>query len=159
MEFSDYLSLVALSVSLLAAVSSIYFNLLDRLTRVEARSEFCASNMEEDGPYSPAGILITIINHGAKPVDLEYLYFQYGKQGGSRYAETVWDGDKYGRYRLEPELGKYDQFFSDDDACIFTSEHGIRATEIYFQDSRGRRFRVKGSKRSLQAYFNTTESE
>lgn len=158
MEFSDYVSLVALFVSLVAAGFTIATKLLDRITRVEARSEFCPPNTEEDGPFSPPGVLITIVNCGAKPVDLEYLYFQYGKGGMSNYAETLWEGDKYGRYRLEPGLGKYVQFFDPDSDSVFISEDGVRATEIYFQDVRGRRFHVKGAKKSLEAYFDIIES-
>ena len=151
MEFSDYLSLLALLISIISAGWSIWLGLRDR-PHIKAESLFFPVGTEEDGPLSPAGILIRIANHGRRPVYLEYLYFQYGKKGTADYTETLWDGDKYGRCRLD-EGDKYEQFFDSDCDGIFTNEDGKRATSIFFQDSLGRRYDVKNAGENLAAYF------
>ena len=134
---------------------AIWFGVRDR-AHVKAKCEFCPANPDEDGPFSPPGILIHIANYGRRPVYLEYLYFQYGKGGTANYAETVWEGDKCGRRRLD-EGDKYEYFFDPDSDTIFTNEDGIRATSIFFQDSLGHRYNVKGARESLDAYFVATE--
>lgn len=154
MDFSDYISLLALLISTLSAGWSIWFGLRDR-AHIKAASVFFPA-AATDGPLSPAGILITIANHGRRPVYLEYLYFQYGKKGRADYAETLWDGDKYGRCRLD-EGDKYEHFFDSDSDAIFTNEEGRRATAIFFQDSLGRRYEVKNGGENLAAYFVAAE--
>lgn len=151
MEFSDYISLLALLISMISAGWSIWFGLRDR-AHIKAESVYFPAGTEEDGPLSPPGILIRIANHGRRPVYLEYLYFRYGKKGLADYAETLWDGDKYGRCRLN-EGDKYEQFFDSDCDSIFTNAEGVRATAIYFQDSLGRRYEVKNAGENLAAYF------
>ena len=155
MQFSDYISLLALFVSVTSVGFATWFGLRDR-AHVKAKCEFYPADTNEDGPLSPPGILIHIANYGRRPVYLEYLYFQYGKRGTAIYAETVWESDKYGRCRLD-EGDKYEHFFDPDSDSIFTNDDGIRATSIFFQDSLGYRYNVKGASKSLDAYFAATQ--
>jgi hypothetical protein len=157
MQFSDYLSLIALAISILSTGYSLWFGLRDR-AQIKTKSEFFPANIDEDGPFSPAGIRIRIANHGRRPIYLEYLYFQYGRSGIANYAETVWEGDKYGRCQLG-EGDKYEHFFDPDSDAIFKSADGIRATDIFFRDSLGRNYYVKGARQSLEAYFAHTEPD
>lgn len=155
MQFSDYISLIALFISMLSVGYSIWFGLRDR-AHIRTKCEFFPANTDEDGPFSPPVILIQIANYGRRPVYLEYLYFRYGKGGGANYAETLWEGDKYGRYQLD-EGDKYEHFFEPDSDTIFTNEDGIRATDIFFRDSLGRDYHVKDARESIEAYFAATE--
>lgn len=157
LQFSDYIALVALVVSMMSAGFSISFGLRDR-ARVRADSHFYAAGADEDGHWSPPGVLVRIANHGRRTIYLEYLYFKYGRAGHADLAETLWEGDKYGRCRLS-EGDKYEQFFDPDADGIFTNDEGVRATQIFFEDSLGRRYKVRGAKHSLEAYFAAMDAE
>jgi hypothetical protein len=153
MQFSDYISIIALIISMSTAVASWWFGLRDS-ARIKTTSEFWPEAHDEDAPYSSRGLRISIANHGRRVVYLEYLYFQYGPKKIASYAETLWDSDESGRTHLR-EGDKFEQFFDDDCSC-FKDDDGNKATGIFFQDSLGRRYHVKDAGRNLKAYFAST---
>ncbi|MFZ5920835.1 MAG: hypothetical protein ACOYY3_07270 [Chloroflexota bacterium] len=152
MELKDYLSIAAFALSLVSVSFSIGFGLYDRVLNIKARSVFFEADSDEDGPVSPPVLTISIANYGRRDAYLEYLYFQYGTRRPIIYAETVWEGDIHGRYRLG-EGSRYQQSFDPDSDGILRNDKGEMATRVFFQDSLGRRYDIKDAGRNIRKYL------
>jgi hypothetical protein len=151
METSEIISIIALFVSIVSAGFSILFGSRDR-ARLRAVSKFFPATQDDEGPISPPLLLIEIANHGRRDVYLEYFYVGHGREKGLSIAETTWESDIHGRCQLS-EGDKYSHTFDPDCDGILLNDDGIAATHLYFQDSLGRRYKVKHAGQNIQKYL------
>ena len=157
MEFSDYMSITALVLSFISVGFSIGFGLYDRLLNIKAKSTFLPAYSDDDGPISPPLLNVEITNYGKRDIYLEYLYIQYGSSRPIVFADTYWESDIHGRYRLG-ENGKYEQAFDPDSDSILRNNDGEIATHIFFQDSLGRRYFVRNARKNIRDFLNESKN-
>jgi hypothetical protein len=69
------------------------------------------------------------------------------------YAETNWEEDIRGRYRLV-EGDSYSQPFDPDSDSILRDPEAGMATKIFFQDSLGRRYFPRNARTSIKTYLD-----
>ncbi len=156
MEFTEIIALSALVVSALAVFYSIKFGMRDR-AHIKTKSIFAPELQTENAPFGPTSLIIEIRNHGRRVVQLEYLYFQYGKKGPANFAETFWRTEEDGSRGRLGEGGKYEHVIMPDHDSILWSDGDGPATDIYFQDTLGNQYYVKDAKKNLKAYLKATE--
>lgn len=155
MEISHIISIIALIVSILSAVASIWFGFRDRVW-LKAVSKYYPHEQDEEGPISPPLLLVEIANHGRRDVYLEYFYVGYGREKRLAIVETTWEGDIHGRCLLG-EGDKYSHTFEPDSDGILVNEDGIPATRLFFQDSLSRRYKVKDARKNIRAYLDVAK--
>jgi hypothetical protein len=148
----DLLSVVALVVSMISAGFAIGFGFYDRFPRIKTKCAYLPPAVEADQPGNPPLLVVEISNHGRRDIYLEYFYIQYGSKRAISYAETHWDADLHGRYRLT-ENDRYEQLFDPDSDSILRDHEGNEATNIFFQDSLGRRYYPGKAQAALKAYL------
>ena len=156
LEVRDYVAILALIVSLISAGFSIGFGFYDRFPKIKTKSRFFPATQEPEQPGSPPLLIVDIANFGRRDVYLEYLYIQYGSRKAIRFAETMWEEDIRGRYRLTEE-DRYEQVFDPDSDSILKDRDGNEATDIFFQDSLGRRYHAQNARSNIKAYLEAAQ--
>ncbi len=135
MSLTMVLSVCAVVISFTSLCISTYFASWDR-ARIKARSTFFPSrNRDEDELPAEHPILqIEIANHGRRPVKLESMLVKYADGSSAFCAETLWDTDKHGQYRIG-ENGVYRHTIDPDHDSFLNSEAGSKAVDIFFEDT------------------------
>jgi hypothetical protein len=144
MEISFYLSILAILISCISLIWSIYVGYRDR-GNIKATSEISyieiTSYSEKPSKIIP-NLKIKAVNCGRRPVILSML--------GSIYSDGSWGGSY-----IEKEVGrlaeneKYEKTFSTGDSDIMSPD-GEEVVDFWFEDTLGRRYKVKNAKENLK---------
>lgn len=144
MEVSFYLSACAISVSLISLVWSIHIGRRDH-GKLKATSKLYYSGPESDVQY----LQVRAVNHGRRPVILRMLGLDFG--------DGSWEGIylKDGGLRLgENEVFEKDIRVGDSYSMSHECEEAIG---LWFEDTLGRRYRVKNAKENLEKLWGRNE--
>ena len=138
MQFSDWVALSALGVSLpsLAVTSRSAF--LDR-SRLTVTSEY-----HEASEFGPARIHIALVNKGRRPVILRLFG---GRDTAGATGGTYLDHEAGGKRLAEHE--RHEFTVTKDDAVLFGPDEDLFFAELWVEDSLGRRHKVPKSKQHL----------
>ena len=138
MRATDYLAIAAFLVSLTSLAFSIYFGFLDR-SRLKASSRYYPP--WED---SPAYITVSAVNHGRRPIILTWL--------GGYYKDGNWEATGLGKNKIGLRLGENERFEETIDSAhnILYNQTESRITDLWFEDTLGRRYKVKNAKKDLK---------
>ena len=139
MSRAEFLAILSFLISVTSLGFSSYFGLRDR-GRVRAESSFFPAS-----EYTYARMSITLLNEGRRPIVLRMLVGT--DENGKSVGEYL--GRKKGSLRLA-EHERLDINFEKEDAVGMTAEDDILFTDLWIEDSLGRRFRVKNAKEHLQ---------
>jgi hypothetical protein len=142
MPSSETISVVALAISATSLSLSVYMALRDR-GRLRTKSIFYAAH---DG--RPASMEVEAVNVGRRPVILRLV--------GGYYEDGGWNsqyiGDRKTGVRLE-ENERFSENIDDLRYMVIDHETGVAVTDLWFEDTLGRRYRVKGAKKHLEQFF------
>ena len=139
LQASDWLSIAALIVSILSLVMSLYVTFLDRV-KIRAYSNLYPPH--EHNPH--AWIEVKAVNHGRRTAIL--TMFGGDLKGGGWEATRL--GEKGLGLRLaENEFYKID--LTPDEVFFAGSENDQEYEDLWFEDSQGRRHRVKHARKHL----------
>lgn len=133
------ISALALVISVTSLGLSAHVAFRDR-GRLRTKSTFYAAHEDR----SPS-MCVEAVNAGRRPVILT-VFGGYYENGQSR-------GTYIGDYKTGVQLGENEKFSENIDALhhmLFDQETGAAVTDLWFQDTLGRRHRVKGAKKHLQ---------
>src|SRR6266436_203467 len=148
MQTSDILSVIALGVSLASFAVSAYIVWSDR-GRIRARSIFFPAHKDEDsGKERPASMQVEAINLGRRTVILTLL--------SGEYEDGHTGGTYIGDYKKGIRLSENETFTEDVDQMhnlVFDHRNGVALVDLWFEDTPGRRYPVKGAKRDLDRLF------
>lgn len=144
MEISLYLSISAIIIACISLFWSIYLGYRDR-GNIKATSKIyyieLASYSEKPSKKIP-NLKIKAVNCGRRPVILSML--------GNDYSDGSWGGSY-----IEKEVGhlaeneKYEKTFNAGDSDMMSPEGEI-AVDFWFEDTLGRRYKVKNAKENLK---------
>ncbi len=137
MRATDYLAIAAFLVSLTSLGFSIYFGFLDR-SRPKASSRYYLPWEDR-----PAYITVSAVNHGRRPIILTWL--------GGYYKDGNWEATQLGNDRMGLRLGENERFEETirSDHHILYNQTESRITDLWFEDTLGRRYKVKNAKKHL----------
>lgn len=141
MEVSFYLSVCAISVSLISLVWTIHIGRRDR-GKLKASSTLYYSGLNSGVQH----LEIKAVNHGRWPIILTML--------GSDFPDGSWKGthlEKGGVGLGENEAFK-EHIRAGDNYSI--SDEGEEAIDLWFEDTLGRRYRVKNAKGNLEKIWS-----
>jgi hypothetical protein len=141
----EFISVLALFVSITSLVVSVFFNLRDR-ARLVIGSKFFAANPE----YGPARIEVVIVNSGRRPVVL--------RMWGGSDANGEWVGEFLGEEHAGLRLSEYERHDIKlyKDGLFASVPHGeVLYRELWVEDSVGRRYNVKDSRRNVEFLWKT----
>lgn len=138
MPRAEIISIVALLVSLGSLATTFYFNLRDR-ARLVAKSTFYVG-YDGEGP----SITISIVNSGRRPAT---LHMWAGTDGSKNWVGTLLNS-KDGGLRLA-EHERYEMRLKRSDLTGFTPDDDIEFTDLWFEDSLGRRHTVVNAKKHI----------
>jgi hypothetical protein len=145
LQTSDWLSVAALLVSLVSLGMSLFAMLLDRAHLKTASTLYTP---HEQNPHTWMQIKVT--NHGRRTAVLT-MFGGDLKNGG---WEATHLGDKgLGLHLAENEFHKID--LTPDRAFCVGPEKDSEYVNLWFEDSQGRRHRVKGARKHLQEMMKT----
>lgn len=134
-----YLSLLAVAISLVSVAWSIHIGRRDR-GRLKATSELYYSGPDSDD--IPSHLEIRAVNHGRRPVILTMLRTELS------------DGTSYGTYLNDraTRLGENEAFLKTIEYGDYVDVliEGKIPTDLWFEDTLGRRYKVKGAKEHLK---------
>jgi hypothetical protein len=136
------ISLAALAVSMVGAGFSIYFNLRER-AKLMALSQL----LEGDEVEEPS-IRITAINAGRRPL---ILRMWGGTDESGNWVGRFLDQEQQGLRLAEHE--RTDVMLRNSDLG-FSHDEVIEFTELWFEDSLGRRYRIKDSRKNIEKFWN-----
>jgi hypothetical protein len=142
MPSSETISAFALVISVTSLGLSAYVALRDR-GRVRTKSTFYAAFEDR-----PASMRVEAVNIGRRPVILTLF--------GGYYEDGHWRGTYISGYKTGVRLGENDRFSEDIDEqhhMLFDHETGSAVTDLWFEDTLGRRYPVKGAKKHLKRFF------
>lgn len=142
MDISIAISLGALCVSALSLIVTIHFNLKESAT-IEARSVI----FRGDGEVEPT-ITVTAVNSGRRPTVLRSLV---GVDDQKRWVGLNL-GEDYQGVRLD-EKERFEKCLRNSDLGFFCDDEQIEFTELYFEDSVGRRHRVVDSRKHIREFW------
>ncbi len=137
MEVLFYLSVCAISISLISLVWSIHIGRRDR-GKLRATSRLYFNGPDSDVQH----LEIKAVNHGRRPIILRIL--------GSDFS----DGSREGIYLKKGglRLGENEEFEKTIRAgdSYSMSHEGEEAIDLWFEDTLGRCYRVKNAKENLE---------
>lgn|SRR5690349_12700693 len=142
MANSEPIAVTALAISVTSLSLSAYVALRDR-GRLRTKSTFYAAN-----EHRPALIRVEAVNVGRRPVLLRLF--------GGYYKNGSWSGTYIGNSTTGHRLAENEIFSEDIDDVhhmLFDHESGTNIVDLWFEDTLGRRYRVKGAKKHLQQFF------
>ena len=144
MEISFYLSILAILISSISLIWSIYVGYRDR-GNIKATSKIyyieLTSYSEKPSKKIP-NLKIKAVNCGRRPVILSML--------GADYSNGLWGGSY-----IEKEVGhlaeneKYEKTFNAGGSDTMSPD-GEEAIDFWFEDTLGRRYKVKNAKENLK---------
>ena len=144
MNLSLCLSILAILISLLHLVWSMYIGYRD-VGHIKANSKIYYiefSNYKENKTIKNPNLKIEAVNYWRRPVILTFLHTKYSNNAwGTSYI------DKENGYLKENE--KYEIDFKPGDSNTFSPD-GEQAVELWFEDTLGRRYKVKNFKKNLK---------
>ncbi|MBI2286988.1 MAG: hypothetical protein HYU79_06050 [Nitrosomonadales bacterium] len=140
MSLSDYLSSAALFVSVVSLGVSIFYSQKDQM-RLKAESKYFSGHPDYDRPH----LNIRVINHGRR---IAILRLFGGNTADGGWQGTVIGDQKRGLYLNEHEFYETKFYIEDIEATSPDSESEF--VELWFEDSLGRRHKVKNSKKHIQ---------
>ena len=140
MDAFDYLSISALIVSIISLGGTFYFNIRDRM-KVQATSKLYASHPD----YDKAHLEIKVVNIGRRIAVL--TLFGGDLENGRWQGEALGESEK-GLHLAEHEFYKY-KFYKDDILAV-SPDFESNYIELWFEDSLGRRHKVKDSKINVE---------
>ena len=139
MEFSDYISLLALIISLLTFGFFLYFGLRDRVNLK------ATSKVYNNGDY----IRVKVVNRGRRPAILRMLG---GQLDNGSWVGTYIGKESQGVRLTENEYYTKDLYFDD---LIHFDPHENDVSEfvsLWFEDSLGKRHPVENSKENIHLF-------
>jgi hypothetical protein len=140
MPVSNYISIAAILIALASFICSLYFGLRDR-SRVKASCRL----------YNDDRMLtVQAVNHGRRPVVL----IIFGGKYDSGQSSGTYLGEKSQGIRLG-EHEKYEQELHSSHPMVYRPEHDTWIEDLWFEDTLGRRYRVKDAKRNLKRLLKT----
>ncbi|MHB8519975.1 MAG: hypothetical protein ACYDH9_04385 [Limisphaerales bacterium] len=104
---------------------------------------------QEDRPPS---MRVEAVNVGRRAVILTLF--------GGYYEDGRWRGTYIGDSNTGVRLGENERFTEDMDDrhhMLFDCEAEVAVTDLWFEDTLGRRYRVKGARKHLQQFFKRNE--
>lgn len=138
MNSSEIISIVALGVSGASLVFSGAFNLRDRSRLVTKSQHF----PHRDG--TPASMRVSIVNAGRRPVVL--------RMWGGSGADGNWIGTLLGEMKSGLRLAEHEHHeftLRKDDLLLLGPEEDVEISDIWFEDTLGRRHVVKEAKKNI----------
>ena len=144
MEISFYLSILAILISCISLIWSIYVGCRDS-GNIKATSEiyyFDMTGYSEKPSVEIPYLKIKAVNCGRRPVILSMF--------GADYSNGSWGGSY-----IEKEVGhlaeneKYEKTFNAGDSDTMSPD-GEEAVDFWFEDTLGRRYKVKNAKENLK---------
>jgi hypothetical protein len=142
MPSPETISTAALAISVTSLALSTYIALRDR-GRLRTKSTFYAAH--EDRPPS---IRVEAVNVGRRPVILTLF--------GGYYERGHWSGTYIGDHKAGVRLGEKERFSENIDNLhhmLFDHDTGTPVSDLWFEDTLGRRYRVKNAKKHLAQFF------
>lgn len=139
MNSAEVTSISALVISIGSLAASLYFNLRDR-ARVVARSQY-HSGYEGDEPT----VSVSVVNAGRRPI---VLRMWAGADEKSNWVGSILNS-KEGGHRLA-EHERYDLSLNRNDLVAYTPNDNFVFTDIWFEDTLGRRYSVANAKKNLR---------
>ncbi len=146
MEASFYLSAGAVLISLISFVWAIHVGNRDR-AKLKATSTFYEPESPEDGvPY----LEVKVMNYGRRPVILTGI--------GAKYlsSESAWISLEKKAVRLG-ENDKFEIFINAGDCYTVDPLDGKKAIDLWFEDTLGRRYKIKSVKKHLKRLWTKTK--
>jgi hypothetical protein len=146
MPSSETISEIALTISVMSLSFSAYVALRDR-GRLHTKSIFYAAH---EGRTT--SMRVEAINIGRRPVILTHF--------GGYYEDGQWRGTYIGDHKTGVRLGESEKFSEDINDLhhmLFDNETGSAVTDLWFEDTLGRRYRVKGARNHLKQFFKRNE--
>jgi hypothetical protein len=140
MNISVWISIAALVISLTSLVSSIYFNSKER-----ASLKTTSVLYRGDDEIEPK-ISVSAVNAGRRPLVLRMLV---GTDDAGEWVGTYMGDKEHGK-----RLGEHERFeltLTCSDLGFFHEEI-VEFTELWFEDSIGRRHRIKDSRRNIEQF-------
>ncbi len=135
MQFAEWLSLVALVISVGSLAASLHFNLRDR-AKVKATSKYYPG-VEDGVPM----IELSVVNAGRRPVVLR-MWGGTDAEGG--WVGTMINSNEGGKRLAEHE--RYDVKLLRDDLIACTPDGDVVLVDLWFEDTLGRRHHVAEAK-------------
>ena len=143
LQTSDWFSLVALVVSIVSFVVSLYATQRDRF-KLKATSTFYLPDEYNDVGH----IEVRIVNHGRRVAVLTMF--------GGDTESGGWSGQPFpakGLYLAENEFHK--RTLTKDEAQCVGPDYETEYVSLWFEDSNGRRHQVKDSRKHLEQLKKT----
>lgn len=140
---SIVISIIALVVSISSLSLSAYLAFRDR-GRIRTKSTYYPAH-EDRG----AILRIEAVNIGRRPVILTLF--------GGLYENSHWNGVYIGETHIGHRLGENEKFTEDIDIrhhMLFDDKMESAVSEFWFEDTQGRRYPVKDSKKHLKRFFD-----
>ena len=143
MDTSNIIASCALFVSFLSLGYTTYIGFRDS-GRIKAKSEYFP-----ESEYGPAGINITVTNHGRRAVIFR-LFAGEDDEGKS-------SGEILGREGLRlPEHGRHERSITKDNIIdAVPGPEVIEFTNFWFEDNLGKRYKIKNIKRNVMKLRNS----
>ena len=135
------ISIAALIVSVVSAGASIFFGVRER-----ARIKTSSVLYRGDEDHEPT-IVISAVNVGRRPL---IIRMWVGTNPAGEYAGTYVDGPNDGK-RLG-ELERLEIRIRNTDLGLYVDEL-IEFSELWFEDTVGRRYRVKNSRKNIEEFW------
>jgi hypothetical protein len=148
MTRAEVISSIALIVSIMSVVFSVYFGYRDR-AHLKATSKFYPG----DPDYGPAWISVTIVNAGRRPVILR-MWVGFGEKG-------EWVGTILGEGKSGLRLGEHERHeisLRRDDLVgqMPPPSDDIEFQDLWVEDSLGRRHAIKDAKKNVRLLRDAT---
>lgn len=140
LTLSEYISFIALALSILSFITSFYFGFRDRMS-VRAECEFFPSNPE----YDRAHLRIRVVNRGRRIAILPMF--------GGDLASGGWQGEGLGEKDKGLHLAEHERFerkFYREDVVAVAPDSESEYVELWFEDSIGKRHKVKKSREGIE---------
>ena len=140
LQTSDWLAVVALLLSIVSLGVSLYVTLLDRV-KIKAFSTLYKKH--ELNPHT--WIEVKIVNHGRRTAVLT----RFGRDiKGGGWEASLLNDKGLGLHLAENEFHKLD--LTSDQVFFVGPKNDEEYIDLWFEDSQGRRHRVKNARRHLQ---------
>jgi hypothetical protein len=145
---ADWIAIAALFLSIVSIVTTIYFNLRDR-AKLDAKSTFYPA-----WNGVGASMTVSIVNKGRRPA---VLHMWGGTGSDNDWAGTLLDS-KAGGLRLV-EQARHELRLTSRDLVEETPEGEIVFTDLWFEDTLGRRHIVSNAKKHISLLRQDGESD
>ena len=139
LQFSDYVSIIALVVALLSFATAFYFGFRDRVN-VKAFSTFYKGHEE----YGAAHMEVRLVNHGRRVAVITMF--------GGDLENGGWEGTNLGEKGLGIRLAEHEfhtERLGKEEIFARGPECEDKYVNLWFEDSLGKRHPVKDSKKHL----------